>query len=118
MTNYNRNKPYNSLPPLPPKADLYTRKVLVKTITASRALGKLSGALSNLPNPNLFIDTIQLKEAKASSEIENIITTNDELFDQLEFSKLMQFNIVHHSNVDYKYSISGFIQIRMTAVLW
>lgn len=36
--------------------------------------------LSNLPNPTLFLDTIHLLEAKASSEIENIITTNDDLY--------------------------------------
>ena len=34
----------------------------------------------NLPNPRLFLDTIHLQEAKASSEIENIITTNDDLY--------------------------------------
>jgi len=68
---------------LPPKAEVETKKILLKTITASRALGKLSGALTNLPNPNLFLDTIQVKEAKASSEIENIITTNDELFETM-----------------------------------
>lgn len=83
MTNFDRTKPYNSLPSLPPKEDVESKKVLIKTIKASRALGKLNGALSNLPNPNLFIDTIQIKEAKASSEIENIITTNDELFETL-----------------------------------
>ena len=81
MTAFNKNEPYNKLPNLPPKADVETKKILLKTIKASRALGKLNGALTNLPNPNLFIDTIHLKEAKASSEIENIITTNDELYE-------------------------------------
>jgi Fic family protein len=37
----------------------------------------------NLPNPTLFLDTIYLQEAKASSEVENIITTNDELYQSL-----------------------------------
>ena len=83
MAKFDKSKPYNSLPALPPKEDVETKKILQKTIKASRALGKLNGALSNLPNPNLFIDTIQIKEAKASSEIENIITTNDELFETL-----------------------------------
>jgi len=59
---------------------LETRKVLRKTISASRALAQLNGAISNLPNPKLFLDTIHLQEAKASSEIENIITTNDDLY--------------------------------------
>lgn len=77
---YDPLKPYNSLPPLPPKADIETKTILKKTILASRALSELKGAIKNLPNPMLFIDTIQLQEAQASSAIENIITTQDELF--------------------------------------
>ncbi|GHA34102.1 hypothetical protein GCM10007103_14610 [Salinimicrobium marinum] len=77
MTNFNRNEPYNDLPLLPPKSALETTKVLRKTIEASRALAKFNGMLINLPNPIFFLDTIHLQEAKASSEIENIITTND-----------------------------------------
>lgn len=87
MSEFDKLKPYNSLPTLPPMEDVESKKVLVKTIKASRALGKLNGALSNLPNPNLFIETIQIKEAKASSEIENIITTNDDLFETLVAGK-------------------------------
>lgn len=80
MTTFNKDIPYNDLPILPPKQDLETTAVLRKTITASRALSKLNGAITNLPNPKLFLDTIHLQEAKASSEIENIITTNDDLY--------------------------------------
>jgi len=80
MSTFKKDKPYNNLPALPPKANLETIKVLRKTITASRALAQLNGAISNLPNPKLFLDTIHLQEAKASSEIENIITTNDDLY--------------------------------------
>lgn len=43
-------------------------------------MSELKGAITNLQNPNLFIDTIHLQEAQASSAIENIITTQDELF--------------------------------------
>jgi Fic family protein len=46
-------------------------------------LAQLNGALQNLPNPALFLDTIYLQEAKASSEVENIITTNDDLYQSL-----------------------------------
>lgn len=80
MTDFNRNEPYNNLPLLPPEAALETTKVLRKTIEASRALAQLNGMLISLPNPRLFLDTIHLQEAKASSEIENIITTNDDLY--------------------------------------
>ena len=83
MNNFDRKIPYNDLPLLPPKADIETRVILRKTISAGRALAQLNGALQNLPNPNLFLDTIYLQEAKASSEVENIITTNDELYQSL-----------------------------------
>jgi Fic family protein len=56
---------------------------LLKTITANRALAQLNGAIMNLPNPTLFLDTIHLQEAMASSAIENIITTNDDLYQAL-----------------------------------
>jgi len=77
---YNPIEPYNDLPELPPKIDLENVRVLKKTISASRALSELKGAITNLPNPALFIDTINLQEAQASSAIENIMTTQDELF--------------------------------------
>lgn len=77
---YNPEVPYNELPLLPPNADFETKVILKKLISASRALSELKGAITNLPNPTLFIDTINLQEAQASSAIENIITTQDELF--------------------------------------
>ena len=77
---YNPEEPYNNLPMLPPKTEVESMVILKKTITASRALSELKGAITNLPNPTLFIDTINLQEARASSAIENIITTQDELF--------------------------------------
>ena len=80
MATFKKDTPYNDLPLLPPRGALETTTVLRKTITASRALSKLNGAITNLPNPRLFLDTIHLQEAKASSEIENIITTNDDLY--------------------------------------
>ncbi|MAS52426.1 MAG: addiction module protein [Flavobacteriales bacterium] len=80
MSDFKKDIPYNDLPLLPPKSNLETTNILRKTITTSRALANLNGAIINLPNPQLFLDTIHLQEAKASSEIENIITTNDELY--------------------------------------
>ena len=77
---FKADTPYNELPPLPPKVDLETKLVMRKVISASRALSELNGALRNLPNPTLFLDTIHLHEAKSSSEIESIVTTNDDLY--------------------------------------
>ncbi|MEZ4889940.1 MAG: Fic/DOC family N-terminal domain-containing protein [Crocinitomicaceae bacterium] len=87
MKKFNREIPYNDLPLLPPKADVETKEILRKTISAGRALAQLNGTLLNLPNPTLFLDTIYLQEAKASSEVENIITTNDELYKSLVADK-------------------------------
>lgn len=87
MKNYNKNEPYNNLPHLPPKETFESIKVLKKVISTSRALAQLNGMLTNLPNPSLFLDTIHLQEAKASSEIENIITTNDDLYKSLVADK-------------------------------
>ena len=80
MNNFDRKQPYNDLPLLPPDVELETKAVLLKLISASRALAQLNGTITNLPNPRLFLDTIHLQEAKASSEIENIITTDDDLY--------------------------------------
>jgi Fic family protein len=77
---YNPGKPFNSLLALPPKVELETKLILKAAIAANRALAKLDGSIMQLPNPAVLIDTIGLQEAKASSEIENIITTHDELY--------------------------------------
>lgn len=90
MSNFNRKIPYNDLPLLPPKADVETRNVLRKTISAGRVLAQLNVTLKNLSNPTLFLDTIYLQEAKASSEVENIITTNDELYKSFVAEKKME----------------------------
>jgi Fic family protein len=90
MSKFDKKIPYNDLPLLPPEADIETKTVLRKTISAGRALAQLNGTLINLPNPTLFLDTIYLQEAKASSEIENIITTNDELYRSLVADKKVE----------------------------
>lgn len=77
---YDPNKPYNQLPLLPPNKDLETKAILKKAITAGRALAELKGIGSTIPNQTILINTIALQEAKSSSEIENIVTTNDALF--------------------------------------
>ncbi len=77
---YSPLRPYNDLPDLPPKTNLETKAIFKKLLSSSRALSELNGAITNLPNPLLFIDTINMQEAQASSAIENIITTQDALF--------------------------------------
>ena len=77
---FDRSVPFNDLPPLPPAAEVETAAVLKKAITASRALAELKGMAERMPNQAMLIDSLVLQEARASSEIENILTTNDELF--------------------------------------
>lgn len=77
---YDKNLPFNDLPPLPPRVEVETVAVLKKAIAASRALAELKGMAERMPNQAMLIDSLVLQEARASSEIENILTTNDELF--------------------------------------
>ncbi|MEX0429075.1 Fic family protein [Nocardioides sp. DS6] len=73
--------PFNELPPLPPQGlDLEPKPVLKATVEARTALATLAQAGQLLPNPNILIHAVPLLEAQASSEIENIVTTADELF--------------------------------------
>lgn len=80
---YSPDKPHNYLPPLPPEADIETPAVLKAAIRANRALAELKGKSESLPNPAILVNSIVLQEAKSSSEIENIVTTNDKLFTAL-----------------------------------
>ena len=75
-----RTKPYNSLPPLPPKADIESKLILKKCIAARAALAELKQAGALIPDQSVLINTIPLLEAQLSSEIENIVTTTDKLF--------------------------------------
>jgi Fic family protein len=69
-----------SLPLLPLDIDLESKVVLKKLALAHRALAELKGVAATMPNESILINTLALQEAKDSSEIENIITTQDELF--------------------------------------
>ena len=72
-------KPFN-LKSLPLTYQIETQKVLKKAISANRALANLNGVARIIPNSAILINSLVLQEAKDSSEIENIITTHDELY--------------------------------------
>ena len=65
---------------LPLKKQIETQKVLKKAISSNRALANLNGVARIIPNSAILINSLVLQEAKDSSEIENIITTHDELY--------------------------------------
>ncbi len=72
--------PYNDLPLLPPPIDLETKAVLKQCISARAALAELKSAAELIPNQGILINTLPMLEAQASSEIENVVTTSDRLF--------------------------------------
>ena len=82
---WNPELPLNDLPPLPPAGlDLEPKSVLKATVEARTALATLAQAGQWLPNPRILIHAVPLLEAHASSEIENIVTTADELFKHVD----------------------------------
>lgn len=72
--------PYNDLPLLPPAADTETKAILKRCITTRAALAELRLAGQLIPDQSVLINAIPILEARASSEIENVVTTNDALF--------------------------------------
>lgn len=74
------DQPYLDLPTLPPQMDIETKAILKQCITARAALAELKQAAELIPNQAVLINTLPLLEAGASSEIENIVTTTDKLF--------------------------------------
>ena len=82
MPPFNPAEPYNDLPPLPPPADaIETRAILKRCIEARVALAELKQAAALIPNSAVLVNALPLLEARASSEIENIVTTTDKLFE-------------------------------------
>jgi Fic family protein len=82
MTDFDPNIPYNALPALPPPTELVeTSEILKKCINARVALAELKQAAELIPNAAVLVNALPLLEARASSEIENIVTTTDKLFE-------------------------------------
>ena len=77
---YQTNKMEFKLPILPPTVELETTKVLKQLVKAHKSLAELKGTAKTIPNESILIDTLTLQEAKNSSEIENIVTTHDDLY--------------------------------------
>lgn len=89
--NPDRNVPWNGLPELPVEDSLYkTVEVYEQLANAKAALGRLQGRSIAIPNQGLLINSISLQEAKASSAIENIFTTDDELYKAFSEQKVEQ----------------------------
>jgi len=74
------DQPFNELPLLPPVQDLESKAILKAAIDAHVALSDLRGAARSIPDDGILVRAIALQEARASSEIEMIVTTSDELY--------------------------------------
>jgi len=74
------DRPFNELPLLPPAVDLETKAILKQCIRSRAILAELKQSAERIPNQGMLINTMPLLEAQASSEIENIVTTTDQLF--------------------------------------
>jgi len=82
MSEFDPNVPYNDLPDLPPPTESIENKEILKRCIAARvALAELKQAAELIPNSAVLVNALPLLEARASSEIENIVTTTDKLFE-------------------------------------
>ncbi|MGE4169165.1 MAG: Fic family protein [Candidatus Margulisiibacteriota bacterium] len=113
----NSETPYNELPLLPLQQSFETIPVMQAAIRANRALAELKGIAQTIPNQSIFINTISLKEAQYSSEIENIITTTDELYQAFSVSdgKMTQSakEVLQYRNALWQ----GFSQLKKRGIL-
>lgn len=110
-------RPYNDLPLLPPKTEVETKNILRKTIKASEALAGLKAYAHIIPDQRILINSLTLKEAKDSSEIENIITTHDELFKAFSLQPI-NINPATKEVLNYKEALwFGYKQIQQKKIL-
>ena len=71
---------------LPIEQEIETKIVLRKAALAHKALAELKGVIGNIPNENILLETLTLREARESAAIENIISTFDEIYQSNLFS--------------------------------
>lgn len=83
---------------LPITKDVETKEILKATTSAHKALAELKGIANSLPNQKIVINTLVLQEAKDSSEIENIITTHDEVYRSVLSDTFINSNIKEVQN--------------------
>ena len=105
------------IPQLPLKKDFETKEILKKLTKAHQALAELKGVAAIIPNQNILLNTLSLQEAKDSSAIENIITTDDELY---KSDAVTQSFATHAAKEVYNYAAAlknGFEEIKKSELL-
>ncbi len=105
------------IPKLPIHVDIETRAILKKLPGVRAALAELNGISESIPNERILINTLSLQEARDSSAIENIVTTNDELFSSDYLSR--QFTTIAAKEVhSYAFALQeGFKMVKQTGLL-
>lgn len=94
-----------------------TAPILKKLASASRKLAELKGIAASIPNQGILINTLGLQEAKDSSEIENIVTTHDELFKD-DLSPESQMSAASKEVLSYRQALyTGFRLVKETGLL-
>ena len=82
MSDFNASVPFNDLPDLPPPLEqIESKEILKRCIQARVGVAELKQAAELIPNSAVLVNALPLLEARASSEIENIVTTTDKLFE-------------------------------------
>lgn len=111
---YDRQKPYNDLPDLPLKENILDMEIMQKWGLASRALAELNKNIYRIPNPFMLVNTISLQEAQSSTAIENIFTTEDELYKAVSESKNEeQVNVATKEVLNYREALwSGYNSLK------
>lgn len=111
------NKQY-SIPTLPLPYDLETKEVLKQLTRSHRRLAELKGLALTIPNERILISTLTLQEAKDSSEVENIVTTQDDLYKAELDVKQSIINASTKEVLAYREAIEkGFQQVREKKIL-
>jgi Fic family protein len=107
--------------PIPTIENWESRSVLKKTAEAHRYLAELKGVAASMPNEAILINTLSLQEAKDSSEVENIVTTHDELYKANLFEATAANSIVSPSTKevqDYAFALQqGFQTVRHSKLI-
>lgn len=102
---FNPNQPFNHLPLLTSSVNLETPLILKACIEANKELAKLKMAEKLIPNQTVLINSIPLLESQASSAIENIVTTTDELFEYADNGRSANINSATKETLRYRQAL-------------
>lgn len=106
------------IPHLPLPFDIETKAVMKQLISANRKLAELRGVAQTIPNENILISTLTLQEAKDSSLVENIVTTQDDLYKEESGLQQTVTNTSAKEVLDYRAAIlRGFDLVRSKKIL-